>query len=76
MSNWQPIETAPKDGTEVLVTDGAAIWIAVYRRPTPVELERQKLGGARAYFWYDATSEAPLDPVTHWMPAPALPDQA
>lgn len=26
--NWQPIETAPKGGKSVLVTDGRLVWMA------------------------------------------------
>lgn len=63
MSEWQPIETAPKDGTEIVGHDaktGTSHVTCVWR------------GG-----WYDPDdhyySEAPEFIPTHWMPLPPPP---
>ena len=63
MGDWQPIETAPKDGTQVLV----------FRRAAPVKRmygidcrHPSQYGGA----WvYSRQREQP----THWMPLPSPP---
>jgi hypothetical protein len=70
---WQPIEAAPKDGTEVIGwADG--IVIVSYRYD---ENDRNKLRGK---MWLDNSyddfscglASIPYDP-THWMPLPKLP---
>jgi len=72
MSEWQPIETAPKDGTCILVindnkggyyTEPFAIGVAAYE------------GSYKTRAWY---SQACCDGVsyftpTHWMPLPEAP---
>ena len=62
---WQPIETAPKDGTKVLIFDGEEIFLASYKNycgtmPT----------------WQPEYAEVPMfedDMPSHWMPLPAPP---
>jgi hypothetical protein len=78
---WQPIETAPKDGTRVLVYgvplsyDGsdygepAGISVAEY-------VSHNNAGTEKAwylpdYYCYDTSYEA-----THWMPLPSPPEEA
>lgn len=58
--SWQPIESAPKDKTQILVWDNACI-IAYYETA---------LDG-----WRDAQEMFPLEP-THWMPLPEPPKDA
>ncbi len=62
---WQPIETAPKDGTEILLTSGIG---------TPVR-SPHFIGYfiARTGKWWNMWQGAPhyLEP-THWMPLPAI----
>jgi hypothetical protein len=53
---WQPIETAPKDGTEILLTDG-------YYKRTGYWAKRI------AAWSIDAVP--PLNMPTHWLPLPA-----
>lgn len=68
--NWQPIETAPKK-TPILVTDGRVI----------VVLERGECAGDD---WPDAVGFGGWEwefnfewkDLTHWMPLPALPQDA
>lgn len=64
MSDWQPIETAPKDGTSILtfVRDGVL--------PVDVGSFREDfdIPGNGAGTWRDDGREP-----THWMPLPAAP---
>jgi hypothetical protein len=60
MTEWQPIETAPKDGTRVLGADHQAVEIIYW---------------ADGY-WYNQSVEISLwrvFPPTHWMPLPEPP---
>lgn len=61
MSDWQPIETAPKDGTRVLVAD-EDVWMAVAR-----------YWPCNSYWIEDAASGMKLNPPTHWLPLPPPP---
>jgi len=60
MSDWQPIETAPKDGTEIIVGESGT---------ADVELCRWYDGE-----WVDRTYD-PFADVTHWMPLPKPPQR-
>ena len=71
MSDWQPIETAPKDGTRVLIyvegfiavcemceePDGSRRWICGETTRLDGRVERVQLNAC----------------ATHWMPLPAPP---
>jgi hypothetical protein len=68
-NGWQPIETAPKDGT----------WIFVYR-PSPYLQDAINVAmwaEWRPGFWYwqdsDEQNRPEDDNPTHWMPLPAAP---
>lgn len=69
MAEWQPIETAPKDGRHVLVVAGdqpPAVYEAYYEED-----------GDRGWFqanthWTDP-HDGSLYRVTHWMPLPDPP---
>lgn len=60
---WQPIETAPKDGTEVLVFDEAT--------------STKHVSYWDGYGWYDPDchyySESPALVPTHWIQIPTPP---
>ncbi len=63
---WRDISTAPKDGTEILVTglstpDGRYISVGMVRD-----------GEWRSNWWSDDPKEVLFAP-THWQPLPALP---
>jgi hypothetical protein len=63
---WQPIETAPRDGTAVLcfrLLDGKPEIKTAYWRP-----DREAFGG-------EAWSYFPSYPPTHWMPLPEPPEK-
>lgn len=67
MTEWQPIETAPKDGT--------AIWVAtIYNGHgtgfmEPVRTYRHHYGEWTNIYTYNSIDWKP----THWMPLPAAP---
>lgn len=68
MSDWQPIDTAPKDGTHVLL-----VW------PTSGPLVGYWFGGDGARGecappgWRGAEYHSRLVPPTHWLPLPERP---
>ncbi len=82
MSNWQPIETVPKDGT----------WFLVYLEHMPWEYEKGpyapwKCKTVRWVGLYEGGGNPPTDAfrefgpgqytladMTHWMPLPAPPE--
>jgi len=70
MSKWQPIETAPKDGTEILIYDGRmrcvvkwSIWFDGHKGDWTYL-------GASGYEWERSFYE----PVVYWMPLPDKPN--
>lgn len=67
MSEWQPIETAPKDGTEVLTYREAGLMaVAVWVKYYPIWRGGDESG------WV-VSDGADLVGVTHWMPLPNPP---
>lgn len=65
MTGWQPIETAPKDGTSVLVFWSSDACMAVMWK----ELDRDG-----KYAWFGVVERQPDDDLpTHWMPLPPPP---
>jgi hypothetical protein len=78
MTGWQPIETAPKDGTRLLFWDGRlkmAISGCWHDEPT-----RDDPGGYDpGWAWWSADEDlimwdsGPDDAPTHWMSLPAPP---
>lgn len=60
--NWQPIESAPRDGTAVLVTDGYEVVIARWRG------RRWEHDDCHICGPYEITPD-------FWMPQPPLPDE-
>lgn len=71
MSEWQPIESAPRDGTWIVLTDGTSVSTG-YWGGTCFG------GGPMAWLVYGHRSdyeEVDLDGTpTHWQPLPAPPD--
>jgi hypothetical protein len=64
MSEWQPIETAPRDGTKILVS----------RKPEP-GFERHIVGidmFKEGTWWLSRKCMQP----SHWMPLPAPPESS
>lgn len=64
---WQPIETAPKDGTELLLTEFRNGEYGHIEHGSWGFLERSDWDGKAVYGWM--TDFGSLDEPTHWMPA-------
>lgn len=60
---WQPIDTAPKDGTLVL------IWMPLFKRVFACEFAN---GLWQTGVW---TNDMSMHPPTHWMPLPDPPQE-
>jgi len=72
MQNWQPIETAPKDGTKILVHQAGDTYITAWIED--VYTAQGGKGGPSGWFsgryddnWGDRPS---FDHPTHWMRIP------
>ena len=75
MSDWKPIESAPKDGTQVLITGGTA---------EVCDYQATFVGAVGIAFWdvtrdhwhgneANAHDEFYVHKPTHWMPLPEPP---
>ncbi|MCU7840848.1 MAG: DUF551 domain-containing protein [Candidatus Thiodiazotropha sp. (ex Troendleina suluensis)] len=88
VAKWQPIDTAPKNGTEILAwRDDAGVMLVRYISPieflTESELEREIKHGLSEddaetddWFFADFVSGGRLEgseEPTHWMPLPEPP---
>lgn len=65
--DWQPIGTAPRDGTPILVSGGSVEWRMNYQRGT------QATGDNGGWFSHSAQRFLQWDPL-HWMPLPKSPE--
>jgi hypothetical protein len=85
MSEWQPIETAPKDGSYILLTGGEPdyLWdgerpeppvlVCVWQEPRPTKANILPDAEWRiACAWEGGFYNGYLNP-THWMPLPTPP---
>lgn len=69
--NWQPIETAPKDGTLILILHHGQVYAGVWGKGVKVE-DGYSWGVIDKWGDYNAMMDtAP----THWMPLPETPEQ-
>lgn len=83
-NKWQPIESAPKDGTEILLgKDIASVWIVRNGRwvnwrdwcPAPTEPGEQVDGW---WCYRNSVAQEMLEGIyepTHWMPLPEPPSE-
>jgi hypothetical protein len=79
-ATWQPISTAPKDGTQMILTNGAVVAQGWWEHQEPYSREQRDIDGH--YIdqqehdgfdgWLDCEGGMQPDP-THWQPLPAAP---
>jgi Lar family restriction alleviation protein len=68
-SGWQPISTAPRDGTEVL------LWFSGPETATPHGRKIGRWSGrVHGFPWNCGASSFPADAPTHWQPLPPAPE--
>jgi hypothetical protein len=69
-ASWQPIETAPKDGTNVLLFDGKAVGYGGWMSAEDQGAEPEEAHLIAVGWWsVDLSDNSP----THWMPLPPAP---
>lgn len=79
MDGWQPIETAPKDGSYIVAgkfTDQALGWVRHSRWITEVEIcDLEGWGEASDFIaaWTSGNDDGEPCYPTHWMPLPTPP---
>lgn len=77
MSAWQPIETAPKDGTGILYADRSGYVGITYW--TSCDVYSRTAGYQKQMGWFDCDDDGITRPLvgdyepTHWMPKPDPP---
>ncbi len=64
VSGWQPIETAPKDGTIIL-----GYWLGG-KHDCAIHATKFWVGR-----WWEPNEDYPQSEPTHWMPLPAAPQK-
>lgn len=69
-SNWRSIDTAPRNATDVLVTDGYRVYVAGWWQE-PGEPDED--GEWTCYMDAIEDPRCPIEP-THWMPLPEPPN--
>lgn len=71
MSDWQPIKTAPKDGTRIVILcdwDDVAV-VGYFGKP------RHGTGLPHWRVWWDDADFDEAFEATHWLPLPTPPEQ-
>lgn len=75
---WQPIETAPKDGTKILGSSKYGGAWEKYGRYCAVIMWGKQQPDSECFYWIDAEHDFCESPssymgMTHWMPLPEPP---
>ena len=73
MSEWQPIQTAPKDGTEFLGYCGDGFFLCAWYRRYGCFIDNVSGDPFGENQEARADEKAPLCELTHWMSLPAPP---
>lgn len=80
MSEWRPIETAPKDGTTVIVArnmgENGFGWVRGYARWESAAIAGMDFSGWISQGFTQPAGNLGLAHPTHWMPLPAPPSPA
>lgn len=71
-AEWLPIETAPRDGSQVIVLRGNRAEIASYYHRETYEFGKL-VRTAKGWTSTHAVMGLKLDEPTHWLPLPELP---
>ena len=78
-SGWQPIETAPRDGTEIIITNGYEVYTAKYYKGIVLNDKPWFAKSADGELFNDGYDHenAPIYMYrpTHWQPLPELPEE-
>ena len=75
MSGWQPIDTAPMNGTRVYVSNGRALVVAHWRPASATSGEGCVDAWRETAGWVDDDGNRLDPPPTHWQPAPTTQTQ-
>ncbi len=79
MDEWQPIETAPKDGREILVCCFGDVFTAMYRPSNVTNNAPFFATSVAGAVWdcglYYETEHEYRTGISHWMPLPTPPIQ-
>ena len=79
MMDWQPIETAPKDGTWLLLCGGSIVYGWDGRDEPPVvagQWTNPLKDGTWQFAWYDGGYNGEYESPTHWRPMLEVPQTA
>jgi len=81
-SRWQPIETAPKDGTQILLWNGAHRFLAYWDKDFSSSWDEEREISIPVGAWTDGTVASwgyeennQIKEPTHWMPLPEPPSE-
>lgn len=77
MASWQPIATAPKDGTSILAYQPSTTLYEIenFYYETYAVIEWTKWGWqVSGVGGYEYETDINKDAITHWMPLPERPD--
>jgi len=76
-NQWQPIETAPKNGTQIIVYDGEFVFPSMWKEPCEFRDYGEEGGWCEASYELGGMLYEGVDvckfPPTHWMPLPPSP---
>lgn len=75
---WQPIETAPKDGTNIMVWADGYSWPEVVRYEKYDDEDAKEIGSEGYWTFSEELLASVANPeedlMTHWMPLPKAPE--
>ena len=71
---WQPIETAPKDGTRLILLRGKGVVCGYWNDDKYIQKSQPYWSHDQERIW--GVRDAKTNQPTHWMPLPAPPSAA